>query len=275
MFEDEYYDIVGKARFGLGLLVRRVTARSGLSEAEYTALESGGDKPPEPHLVAAAKALELAPGKLADFALRPEHPRSLKPSVPFAQLVLGAGFTANGYLLSCPSSRQGVIVDPGADAQTIFASVDKLAMQPTAILITHAHHDHVGALTEVKTRYPVPVLALKAEQQLLGSHTRATTLVDPGHEVAAGTLRGQFLHVPGHTAGMATVVFRDAGVAFVGDSLFARSLGRASGPGTPYNQLRQEVREKILSLPDSTILCPGHGPLTTVADEKRLNPFFP
>lgn len=275
MFEDEYYDILGKARYGLGLTVKQLATRSGLNEAEIAALESGQQRPREAQLTAAAQALELAPGKLVDLALRPEPPRALQPSLPFTSMVLGSGFTSNGYLLACPATREGVIVDPGADPATIISRIEQLAMRPVMILLTHAHHDHIGALTKVRGKYPVPAVALKAELTLLGAHARQAVLVDAGHEVSAGTLRGRFLHVPGHTAGMATIVFSAIGVAFVGDALFARSLGRASGPGGPYAQLLENVRDKILSLPDSMILCPGHGPLTTVADEKRLNPFFP
>lgn len=244
-FEDDWTDVMGKAKFGLGL-----------SDADPV-------------------ALGLDPAKLA--ALRDHPAAAAEPAVraPFARLVLGSGFTSNGYVLGCPGTKQAVIVDPGADARTVIAEVDRLGVTPAAILITHGHGDHVGALDAVRRDYPVPVLALEAERAHLGARAHGIAFVMPGHAVEAGTLRLVVRHVPGHTDGMA--LFHDAGVgiAFTGDALFARSLGRASAPGTPYRTLLESVRREILSLPPETILCPGHGPLTTVADELRLNPFFP
>jgi glyoxylase-like metal-dependent hydrolase (beta-lactamase superfamily II) len=190
-------------------------------------------------------------------------------------MILGTGFTMNGYLLACPTTRTGFIIDPGFDAPAIEAAVAALHLDPVAILLTHGHHDHVGALPEIRSRYPVPVIALTEEKGLLGGHAAGVTLVRPGHEVTAGTLSGIFRHVPGHTDGMGVIVFREPGIAFVGDALFARSLGRASAPGERYQTLLRRVRDEILTLPPSTILCPGHGPLTTVRDELDLNPFFP
>ena len=273
LFEDEYYDIIGKARHGLGISARETAGRAGVSEDVVRALESDG-RPREADLAAVAKALELSPEKLADFALHPEPPREREPEIPFARLILGAGFSSNGYLIACPASREGLIVDPGADPDKIIAGIERLKMKPVGIVITHSHFDHVGALRDVQERFPVPAVALKAERRIPGASSGLTQLVGDGHEIAAGGLRGRLLHVPGHTAGSAVAAFAETGVAFTGDAMFARSLGRSAGSGATYARFRAEAQRNILGLPAGTILCPGHGPLTTVGDEKRLNPFF-
>lgn len=272
-FEDEYFDIIGKAAHGLGLSSREIASRSGLGEDAVAALMDGSTAPGRPGLLAVAPILGLSPGKLADFALAPEPPRRLDPPGRCLRLVLGAGFTSNGYLLACPDSGEGVIVDPGGDGAKILAGIDRLRMRPVAVLVTHAHFDHVGALRDIQDRYPVPAIVLKAEGALPGAAPGLSLLVEDGHAVRAGSLEGRFLHVPGHTPGSAAIAF--TGVAFTGDVMFARSLGRAAGSGPAYARFLEESRRKVLALPDDTILCPGHGPLTTVGDEKRLNPFFP
>lgn len=274
-FEDEFFDVLKKARFGLGLAPEAAAAQAGLSVNELAELESGRPvRDPDP-LVRLASALALSPDKLRILATASATPPTPAVGAPFTRMILGTGFTMNGYLLACPKTRLGFIIDPGFDASAIEAAVADLHLDPVAILITHGHHDHVGALTEIRTRFPVPVIALLEERAQLGAHAAGTTFVRPGHVVMAGTITGVIRHVPGHTDGMGVMVFAQPGIAFVGDALFARSLGRASAPGAPYQTLLQRVREEILSLPPATVLCPGHGPLTTVGEELRLNPFFP
>ncbi len=275
LFEDEYFDIVGKARRGLGLSTAEAAAAAQISEKDFSAIESGHGTPSEPCLIAVARALELAPKKLADFALRPEAPRSLTPLHLFARLVLGSGFTANGYLLACPDSLDGVIVDPGSDPAAVLAGIERMNMKPVAILITHVHGDHVGALAAIQEQYPVPAITLKAEGKAPGSLPKLATAVEDGYAITAGSLRGKVLRVPGHTPGSAVFAFTETRTAFTGDAMFARSLGGCAGTGDIYRKFRAAAASKILGLPDATILCPGHGPLTTVSDEKRLNPFFP
>lgn len=254
-FEDDPVDIVGKARGGLGI------AGSGLP-------------PDEAGLRALAADLGLDPDKLAGFAYRPEPPRDLLPAVPFRRLVLGSGFTSNGFIIGCPRTKQAVVVDPGAEGGRVVAAVAALGVTPVAVLLTHGHGDHVGGLREVLAAHHVPALAPDAERGMLAPFADVLEFIPAGHAVAFGSLTAVFRPVPGHTPGMSAIAIAAAGLCCTGDALFARSAGRAAAGG-PYRAQLDAVRREILALPPDTILCPGHGPLTTVADERRLNPFYP
>lgn len=148
-------------------------------------------------------------------------------------------------------------MDPGDEADRIANEVERLGVVPAFILVTHDHGDHVGALTAIRRRYPVPVIRSQ-----------------DGAGIEAGALRGRVRAITGHSPDSAVFIFEERGVAFTGDALFARSVGGAE-PGEGYRTQIDRVRSAILSLPPATVLAPGHGPLTTVADERRRNPFFP
>ncbi|MEK7475772.1 MAG: MBL fold metallo-hydrolase [Candidatus Coatesbacteria bacterium] len=255
MFEDEYYDIVRKAMVGAGLHAADLAACAGFSVPDVQILEAGAAAPNEAHLRAAAAVLGLSADKLADLALRPEPPRAVTVPPPFERLALERA--ANCYILGDPETRQGVIVDPGDEPDRIVAAVESAGVAPAFILVTHGHGDHDGALAEVLRRWPVPVVR-----------------AEPGREFAVGGMRGRVREVPGHTEDSVVFIFDARRVAFTGDALFARSLGGTRG-GAAYRSLLDRVAAEILSLPPDTVLAPGHGPLTTAGDERRLNPFFP
>ena len=274
-FEDHYGDVLGKARFGLGLTPADAARRAGLATAEVAALEAGPEGPDEAQVRALAAVLELAPDRLAAFASRPGEPRLLAPSLPFVRIPVEEGFTMNAYVFADPEARRAAIVDPGGDLPAIKSAVERLGAEPAAILLTHAHADHVGALEEALALWNAPAYALEAERRRFGGLAGRVKFLPADAALTIGTTELRVLPVPGHTAGMAAFLLPAAGVAFVGDALFARSLGRAEAPGEPYAVLRAGVRARLLSLPPATILCPGHGPLTTAGDEARLNPCFP
>ena len=274
-YEDEWYDVVGKARAGLGYSAAEAARRAGIDGTAWGKLEEGGGVPDEAVLRAAAGILELSPARLADFCLRPSFPRFPGPRLPFKRLTFGTGFVLNCYLLGCATTKRAVVVDPGYEGPRILASVKEAGLDLAAVLVTHAHSDHVGALGEVLDRAGVPAYAHEGERPGLSAHASRVTFIGDGHEVKAGELVLTAVHVPGHTPGSTAWLERSAALVFTGDALFARSMGRCGGSGATYARQRAAVRERLLSLPPGTGVGPGHGPPTTMGDEAALNPFFP
>lgn len=275
MFEDHYGDVLGKARFGLGLTPAAAGRRAGLTGADVARLERGRARPAEAKVRALATALGLSPDKLADFARRPEPPRDLAFRVALERVPIVSGIAMNAYVFAAARGGPAGVVDPGADLAALARALDRLDARADAILLTHAHADHTGALSAGTKFWSVRGHALIEERARLGHLAEYVTFVTPGVEFTVGGMRVKVLRVPGHTMGSAAYLLPEAAVAFTGDALFARSLGRAESPGAAYTALLAGVRAELLGLPPETILCPGHGPPTTVGDELRLNPFFP
>lgn len=193
-------------------------------------------------------------------------------------------FQENCHLLA----HQGelAIFDPGDEAERLAAAIDAIAAKPRYILLTHAHLDHVGAVAALQARYGVPVVMHRAEGpllenlplqcQLFGLAPIAAPAIDQwleGHEAlpfASGTI--QAMPTPGHSPGGTSFRFEDH--VFVGDTIFAGGVGRTDLWGGSWPVLESAIRDRLFTLPEHLTLYPGHGPLTTVGEEKRSNPFF-
>jgi len=193
---------------------------------------------------------------------------------------------ANCYILADDATRDAVVIDPGGDAPVILDALGRGKLNPVAILVTHGHFDHVEGLAKLKRatgapihmhREDVPLVRGMADQgRMFG--VRAETapppdrLLEDGDEVRFGGQALKVLHTPGHSPG--SVCYATGKAVFVGDLLFAGSIGRTDFDGGDYATLIRSVRSKIFTLPEDTVVYPGHGPATTVAIEKRMNPFF-
>ncbi len=192
----------------------------------------------------------------------------------------------NTYIVGHAESGKAVVIDPGDDGEEILHRVSAEGWTIEKILLTHGHFDHVGAVSLLKERtgadvhiHPDDAGQLRtAGRQALMFGLRVPTppppdvLVREGDAIALGKATFRVLHTPGHTPGHVTYLAGD--LAFVGDLIFAGSIGRTDLPGGSLPELLRAVREKIFTLPEGTVLFPGHGPATTVGAEKRGNPFF-
>ncbi|MGQ9471156.1 MAG: MBL fold metallo-hydrolase [Candidatus Aminicenantales bacterium] len=202
------------------------------------------------------------------------------------ELVVVGALETNCYLVYCPLSREAVIIDPGAEPEKLFPVIYELRLHPRAILNTHGHIDHVGANRDFKEKFALPIflhpadkMLLQAQEQyelslLLGAKESPAPdeeLTD-GSVIQVGEAKLVVIHTPGHSPG--SVSFLGEKLLFSGDTLFSGGVGRTDLPGGSWRDLEKSIRERILVLPEDTIVLPGHGPGTTVAEEKRSNPFF-
>jgi hydroxyacylglutathione hydrolase len=273
--EDELGDIVRKARSGLGLDVAEVAQRSGLSERELKALEVYTFTPSELQVRSLAKTLQLRPDQLWDIAQD-------SWSAPQAPWKIGEGYTidclTNHYPEHCyvVTNQAGncLIVDPGDEADRVVATATKDGRRPVAILITHRHQDHTGAVVPVQAATKAPVYTHQDDVEgVAGVPSSAVKTFGADGSLEEGGISFQTLHTPGHTPGSATFVLSDGGAmaAFCGDTLFAGSAGNARAG---YDLILSSLRDKLAKLPPDTVLYPGHGPASTVANELARNPFL-
>jgi len=270
--EDHPGDIICKARAMSNVSASAAAKAAGLSEAELAALEESGQVPKTAHLGALAGLLGLNPGKLEAIAngWLPE-PKDLGLWRELRWITTAAGGTAvNCYLAWDEVSREAALFDAGWEAGPIAELIAGEQLQLRHIFITHGHEDHVAALGELRRQFPKVRIHSGSRTAPVDQRNRTNDFIH------LGSLRITNRDTPGHAEDGTTYIIGtwpdDAPhVAVVGDALFAGSMGRGN---QSWDLARQKVREQILSLPPETLLCPGHGPLTTVAEEKARNPFF-
>lgn len=191
----------------------------------------------------------------------------------------------NCYILS--RDGQALVIDPGGDADQIIDYLEEKGLTPQAILLTHAHFDHIGGLEDLRSKYAIDTYIHQLEQEWLcnpnlnGSHKLA------GHEIATklaektleegtykiGAFTFEVTETPGHSPGSVSFVFSNTGEIFSGDVLFNQGIGRTDLVGGDYSILEHSIKNKLYNFPDETIIYPGHGPSTTIGFEKVNNPF--
>jgi hydroxyacylglutathione hydrolase len=270
--EDNFEDVLMKASTGLGLGKHELAEKAGIAIDAVAALLDA--KVDEHSLRAVAPVLNLDADKLVSLANRAWYPDLIEVpglkcyNTPFP--VPGyEEMTVNSYLVWSPVTKVAVAFDTGANVDAMLADLESLELELHALVITHAHRDHIAVYDELlnciegKVAF-APKLEPYAEADLL---EHGDFMEFEGFTVYARQTNG---HSPG---GMTYVVEGlEQPIAIVGDSLFCLSMG---GAPMAYADALHNNRERILSLPDETILCPGHGPMTTVVNEKAHNPFFP
>ncbi len=193
----------------------------------------------------------------------------------------------NCYVVGCEETQEGVVIDPGANPERILRTLEESGLTIRYVLNTHCHFDHMGANAEIVavTGAPLalhpaelPILQARGGSSWFGVPVKESPLPDveleDGQVLEVGTLRFQVLHTPGHSPGGVTFYLEEEGAAFDGDVLFAMGVGRTDLPGGNWDTLMRSIREILFALPDETVLYPGHGPKTTVGQEKRSNPWL-
>ena len=185
-------------------------------------------------------------------------------------------------------THEAMVIDPGDDIGNVLALIQKHNLQVKRIVITHAHIDHVGGAMKLRAATGAPILLNHNDYTLLkmldlqaawiGMESPGKVEIDhslgESDKVEAGALLANVMHTPGHTEGSICLYFPAQKKLIAGDTLFAGSIGRTDLPGGSFDKIISSLQEKLLALPDETIVVPGHGPLTTIGAERESNPFL-
>ena len=270
--EDHLGDILHKARLLTNAAPEAVAKAAGLSPEELTALEDSGQLARRPDFKALAPLLELSAAKLEGIANGwLPSPVDLSLWRELRQITTtGNGMAVHCYLIWDEVTREAALFDTGFDAAPISALVDEHQLQLKHLFITHTHGDHVACIETIRTKFPKLHLHMDSKAAPPQHKNRRNDCLH------LGSLRITNRDTPGHAEDGVTYLIgnwsEDAPhVAIVGDAIFAGSMGGAKqAPALA----KSKVREQILSLPNDTLICPGHGPFTTAGQEKEHNPFF-
>ena len=264
--EDNFGDIIGKAQRGLGLSDTQLAEKARVSSQKIRTLREGQFD--ELAVLRVAPVLGLATRALLDLASGRWQPKKIGEVEGLAQFTTRYDdMTVNAYLVWNPDSKDAVVFDTGADCDEMLRSVKKKGLTVKLILLTHAHADHVADLPRLREETGASVFTPEHET------VPGAEPFEEGKYWRVGKLDIDTRMTWGHSRGGMTYVVNGLArkIAIVGDSLFAGSMG---GGNVSYEDALQNNLEKILTLPDETIVCPGHGPMTTVGEEKLHNPFF-
>lgn len=266
--EDFFEDILGKSMRGLGIGLSKLSAKTGVP-AETIEQLARGKFVDEVALVKIAPALGLDPSALTTSASKAWYPKPVSLdgiaifNTPYHDM------RVNAFLVWDPETKMAAAFDTGTDSGGITNEAEARGLTIETIFLTHTHNDHIADLDRLAANAGNPVVYANREEPWPGAE-----LFEEGASLTIGNLAVEARTTSGHSIGGTTYVITglENPVAVVGDAMFAGSMG---GGMISFEDALENNRKKIMTLPDDTILCPGHGPMTTVGEEKRHNPFFP
>ncbi|HJW98861.1 MAG TPA: MBL fold metallo-hydrolase [Terriglobales bacterium] len=194
----------------------------------------------------------------------------------------------NCSVIGDESTREALVIDPGDEIEHILNVLRKHQLKLKQIIVTHAHIDHVGGAMKLKQATGAPILLNESDYTLLkmldiqaawiGAPPPGAVEIDQSLEdqdvVMCGTIQGLAMHTPGHTEGSTCIYFPSQRKLIAGDTLFAGSIGRTDLPGGSFSKIITSLNDRVLALPDETVVVPGHGALTTIGEERQSNPFL-
>jgi len=274
--EDELCDILKKSRIGQGISVVDLSKMTGLPGGDVTALERGDRPRDRTEVRALAMALGLRAEPLAQIAIEQWEPVAQR-SPAWLNTIQGSikGYGVQGYIIH--DGGEALLIDTAYNAPAMIEFLSTHHLRLVGICLTHGHADHADGIEQILQFHPAPVYLGAEDVELLGWRPAQSQLMTPvhGQTIAVGRLVVHCLMTPGHTAGGICYRVDDSQtpVCFVGDTLFAGSIGR-SNPSMLYQTHLASVRTTVLGLPPEYRLLPGHGPATTVEEELAHNPFY-
>jgi hydroxyacylglutathione hydrolase len=264
--EDNFTDVAGKAQRGLGLSDAELAKRAGIAASELAHFKQGGFDEAMARKLAAA--LNLGAAAFIELGQKAWYPEPHETAGLAAFNTAYEDMTVNSYLVFDLQTRQAAVFDTGSTAAGVLDYAKELHLKIELLLLTHTHVDHVADLERLESATDAPVYVGELEQ------FRGALPFAAGKIFRLGNLKIETRQTSGHARGGITYVVSGLPrrVAVVGDALFAASMG---GGAISYEEALRTNRKEIFSLPDDTIICPGHGPLTTVGEQKKHNAFYP
>ena len=265
--EDSHEDIISKAMRGLCIGKSEMAKRLNIDRSVVDAILTGEVRGPIINAMAGELGLH---GSRLLMSARKEWFPALVEITGLAKITSTFGsMHVNAYIIWSESTRSALVFDTGTDAESILQFIEDRELIVGSIFLTHTHPDHVACLEELCIKTKSPSVFVHELESMTG-----LTPICEGFEYGSTSMSINTLHTHGHSVGGLTYCVQGltSPIAIVGDAIFAGSMG---GGMVSYQDALQTNREKIMTLPDETILCPGHGPMTTVGEEKMYNPFFP
>lgn len=270
--EDTFGDVLRKAMRGSQLDARALALRTGIDADEIANWTKDRGTATEAQARAIAPILRLDPGKFAARAADAWYPPPIE--LPDVRHHPQDPHPSNGYIFFLDGGKRAALVDPAGIPANLLRAVREGPYHLQYILITHKHADHCDATAEVFAAFPQAQIVMhKLDSHAIGSLAGKALAVNDNEPLPFGDdAEIRMLHTPGHTDGSVSYLFKST--VFTGDTLFAGSVGGIFGESSTYDDILHSVRAKLFTLPQDTVIMPGHGPPSTIELERRHNPFF-